>query len=326
MKNGKGFGSIGFRFSKNDFETMKKLLLQGSGLEASALVLGCMRMAKLDAGEALSVFSAALECGVNFFDHADIYGGGESEKVFRRAMSDAGCPRDSIFIQSKCGIRSGYYDFSEKHILESVEGSLRRLGTEWLDVLLLHRPDALMEPEEVASAFEKLAAQGKVRHFGVSNHRPCQIELLRRAGRVPLSFNQIQFGLAHTPSIDAGVNANMYGDAATDRDGGVLDYCRLEGIQLQAWSPLSFGLLEGVFLESPRYAGLNGVLESIAAEKGAEPAAVALAWILRHPAAMQVVIGSMTPSRIRSMSRAGELEIGRQEWYALYRAAGNRLP
>ena len=198
-------------------------------VKLSRLVLGCMRIANLDTAAVLELIETALEHGVNFFDHADIYGGGRSEEVFAQALAQKKGLREKIFIQTKCGIRPGFYDFSKEHILESVDGSLRRLRTDYIDVLLLHRPDTLMEPDEVAEAFTALEKAGKVRFFGVSNHNPMQIELLQQALPQKIMFNQLQFGPAHTGMIDAGINVNMLTDGAVVRDGGVLEYCRLRG-------------------------------------------------------------------------------------------------
>lgn len=307
---------------------MQQLSLGPTNLSVSALSLGCMRMGGLpEPKDAVPVVEAAMEAGIDFFDHADIYGGGRGEERFALALRELGVERESIFLQSKCGIcRGGMFDFSRAHILEAADGILRRLDTDYLDVLLLHRPDALMEPGEIAEAFDTLAEAGKVRHFGVSNQNPGQMELLRRTLGRPLVANQMQFGLGHTPLIDHGFNVNMSDNPAVDRDGGVLEYCRLHDITVQAWSPLQHAFFQGPILGHPEYADLNGVLERMAEERGVEPSAVAVAWILRHPAGIQPVLGSMTPARLRAMARACEVELSRPEWYELYRAAGNRLP
>lgn len=280
----------------------------------------------MEMADAAEVLRTSLACGIDFFDHADIYGGGESEKLFAKALRETGTDRESIFLQSKCGIRKGFFDFSRAHILSSVDGILDRLETDYLDVLLLHRPDALMEPEEIASAFSELLEAGKVRHFGVSNQNPAQMELLRRSLDMPLVANQLQFSIAHTPMIDHGLNVNMADAPAVDRDNGVLDYCRLHGITVQPWSPMQAGFFGGVFLGHPDYQELNEVLDDLASDRGVPASAVAISWLLRHPAGMQPVVGSMTPSRIRDMCRACEVELSREEWYRIYRAAGNRLP
>src|SRR5579875_2225158 len=196
-----------------------------------------MRIHSLSKLEAERFVQAALEEGANFFDHADIYGGGECESIFAEAVHMTDDVRESVILQSKCGIRKGMFDFSKEHILEAVDGSLRRLKTDYLDVLLLHRPDALVEPEEVAEAFDILESSGKVRHFGVSNQKPMQIELLKRYVRQPLVANQLQLSITNSTMISNGMNVNMENDSAVNRDGSVLDYCRLNNITIQPWSP-----------------------------------------------------------------------------------------
>ncbi len=306
---------------------MKTLPLGTSGLEVSRLSLGCMRLGGCPSQrESTEAVAAAVESGITFFDHADIYNGGGSETRFAQAMEDLKLDRADLVLQSKCGIRRGWFDFSKEHILSSVDGILQRLNTEYLDVLLLHRPDTLMEPEEVAAAFDQLESQGKVRHFGVSNQNPAQMTFLRSTVRQPLVANQVQFGLGHTPLIDHSLNVNMNDNPAVDRDGGLLDYCRLHRITLQPWSPLQKGFFGGVILGDPDYLEVTKVLTRIAAEQNVSASAVAIAWILRHPAGMQPVLGSMTPSRIREMCDADGVRITREEWYELYRAAGNRVP
>jgi predicted oxidoreductase len=305
---------------------MKTISFGESGVSASVLCLGCMRMGDRSVEDAAAVVRAALDAGIDLFDHADIYHGGKSEEVFAAALERLGVARDAVVVQSKCGIRDGYFDFSREHIEASVEGSLRRLRTDRLDLLLLHRPDALVEPEEVAAAFDALHAAGKVRAFGVSNQNPAQLALLRAAVRQPLVANQVQLGLGHTVMIDHGFNVNMDGAAGVVRDGGVLEDARLHGMVVQAWSPLQVGFFGGVFLGHPEHGPLNVVLNRIAAEQGGDPAAVAVAWLLRHPAVMQPILGSMNPQRVTAMARAVELTLTRPQWYELYRAAGHRLP
>ncbi|HIX47106.1 MAG TPA: aldo/keto reductase [Candidatus Borkfalkia faecigallinarum] len=297
------------------------------GARFPAIAVGCMGLNKLD-GEGVRAFlSASLDAGLYFFDHADIYGGGECESLFGEAMVRLGVARDAYVLQSKCGIVPGkMYDFSEEHILASVDGSLRRLRTDRLDFLLLHRPDALMRPEEVAAAFDKLAASGKVLRFGVSNMHPYQIELLQSCVRRPICVNQLQFSPAHAGMITAGLEANMRTEGAASHDGYVLDYCRLHGIAIQAWSPLRYGLLEGVYLDDPRFASLNACLARIAGERGVAKSAIVAAWILRHPAAMQVVTGTSNARRLLEMAEGAQIELSRAEWYEIYLSAGNRLP
>ncbi len=290
------------------------------------LAMGCMRIGDLEPAALDRLLATALELGINFFDHADIYGAGRCESVFAAAAKRLKLPRDSLLLQSKCGIRDGQFDFSREHILSSVDGMLQRLGTDHLDVLALHRPDALVEPEEVAEAFVQLLAAGKVRHFGVSNHNPTQMELLQRSLPMPLVFNQLQFGAAFTPMVDAGLNVNMQDGLAVVRDGAVLDHCRLKGITVQAWSPFQHGFFEGPFLGNPKFAALNAVIQRMAQERGVTDTAVAVAWISRHPARIQTVLGSTSPQRLRDAAQSQAFSLSRAEWYEIYRAAGNRLP
>lgn len=305
---------------------MKKIQLGPTSLSVSAISLGCMRMNGLNVSEAAEVLAASLESGIDFFDHADIYGGGASEEIFAEALKEIKVDRENLFLQSKCGIRQGFFDFSEAHILASVDGILERLQTDYLDVLLLHRPDALMEPEEIASAFSRLQDSGKVRHFGVSNQNPTQMALIQQAMEIPLVANQLQFSLGHTSLVDHGLNVNMADEPAVDRDGGIIDYCRLHRVTVQPWSPLQAGFFGGVFLGHTEFSELNEVLNELAEAHGVTASAVAIAWLLRHPAQMQPVLGSMTPQRIREMCQACAVDLSRPDWYRLYRAAGNRLP
>lgn len=285
-----------------------------------------MRLSRLSVRDASSLIHTALEEGIDFFDHADIYGAGESESVFAQAVGMNPSVREQFRIQTKCGIRKGFYDASKEHILSSVEGSLRRLQTDYIDVLLLHRPDTLMEPEEVADAFSQLHASGKVRHFGVSNHNPMQVELLSTHLEQPLVINQLQLSVAHTGMIDAGLHVNMKVDGSIARDGSVLEYSRLKGMTIQAWSPFQYGFFEGVFLGNDRYAELNQTLEEIAKRHGVTPTALVIAWLMRHPARIQPIVGTTKPARLQEICRASQVELSREEWYKMYQAAGNQLP
>lgn len=295
-----------------------------SGLKVPSVAVGCMRISNMSEKEASAFVDTALGLGANFFDHADIYGGGKSEEVFGKAISNS--MREDIFIQTKCAIRKGQYDFSYDHIVSSVDGSLKRLGTEYIDVLLLHRPDTLMEPEEVARAFSYLKQSGKVRHFGVSNHNPYQIQLLQKALDMPLCANQIQFGIMHTPIIDSGINVNMHNDGAVNRDGGTLEFCRLENITIQPWSPMQYGFFEGCFIDNEKFPKLNEVLERIGNKYGVSKTTMAIAWILRHPAKMQPVTGTTNLVRLADCLKAADIRITHEEWYEIYLAAGNKLP
>ncbi len=305
---------------------MKTLSIGTAGLEASEISLGCMRIASMDAPAVDALLQTACEVGINFFDHADVYGDGKSEEVFAQSIARLGLDRTQLLLQSKCGIRKGFWDFSKQHILNAVEGSLKRLNTDYLDVLLLHRPDALVEPEEVAEAFENLHQRGMVRHFGVSNQNPNQIELLQASIPMKLQVNQLQFSITNTGMIDQGLNVNMEIDRSVDRDGGILDYCRLKKITVQPWSPFQYGFFEGVFLDNPKFPTLNQVINAMAETHHVSNTTMAIAWILRHPARMQPIIGTTSPERVRQVALASEVALTRPQWYEIYRAAGNTLP
>lgn len=305
---------------------MKTIPLGKSGLTVPAIAVGCMRMGGLSPADAGRFVNAALELGANFFDHADIYGGGKCEEIFAEAVKMSPSVREKLIIQSKCGIRRGMYDFSKQHILSSVDGILKRLRTEYLDVLLLHRPDALAEPEEVAEAFDELYNAGKVRHFGVSNHNPGQIMLLQKYMRRPIVANQLQLSLTNATMITRGLHVNMLDEDAVDRDGGVLDFCRLNDITIQPWSPFQYGFFSGVFLGSDKYPKLNEKIDELAAKYGVSNTTIAMAWLLRHPAKFQPVTGTMNIERLRDCVKATEITLSREEWYSLLLAAGNTLP
>ncbi len=309
---------------------MKTLTLQHSTVEVPNIILGLMRIEPLSDPEIRALVGAAIETGITFFDHADIYGTGTHgcERRFGDAVTLSAADRAAVTIQSKVGIRSGFWDYSREHILRSVDESLAALQTDYLDLLLLHRPDALVEPEEVAEAFDVLHAAGKVRQFGVSNHTPGQIELLAASLNQPLVVNQVQLSITHAPLIAAGVSANMAGlDQSIDRDNGILDYCRLKGITIQAWSPFQKGFFDGVFLgDRENYAELNEVIDDLALGYGVPPAAIAVAWITRHPANMQVVLGTTNIDRMRDSAAGSDVPLTRPEWYRLFTAAGHVLP
>lgn len=305
---------------------MRTIQLGTSNLEVPVVAVGCMRINSLSKPEAERFVQAALEEGANFFDHADIYGGGTCEEIFAEAIHMTPAVREQIILQSKCGIRNGMFDFSKEHILSSVDAILKRLNTEYLDVLLLHRPDALVEPEEVAEAFDQLESAGKVRHFGVSNQNPMQIELLKKFVKQPLVANQLQLSITNANMISNGINVNMENNAAINRDGSILDYSRLHDMTVQPWSPFQYGFFEGVFLGSDKFPELNQVIDTVAAKYGVSNTTIAIAWLLRHPAKMQPVIGSMNIDRLRDCCKASEIYLTREEWYAIYRAAGNKLP
>ncbi|HFZ6959772.1 TPA: aldo/keto reductase family oxidoreductase [Streptococcus agalactiae] len=297
-----------------------------TGIQATRIALGCMRMSDLEGKQAEEVVGTALDLGINFFDHADIYGGGLSELRFRDAIKHLNVNRDKMIIQSKCGIREGYFDFSKEYILSSVDGILERLGTEYLDFLILHRPDVLVEPEEVAEAFTKLRAEGKVKHCGVSNQNRFQMELLQSYLDEPLAVNQLQLSPAHTPMFDAGLNVNMLNKASIEHDDGIVDYCRLKRVTIQAWSPFQIDLSRGLFVNHPDYKELNETIAKLAKNYNVSSEAIVIAWILRHPAQIQAIVGSMNPSRLKAIDKANDIALTREEWYDIYRSAGNILP
>ncbi len=304
---------------------MKKIKFGPTAQEVPAVVLGCMRIRSAD--NAQEIIETSVDQGITFFDHADIYGEGLCEEIFGSALQKSALNRNDLFIQSKCGIVPGkMYDFSKEHIIESVEGSLARLQTDYLDALLLHRPDTLFEPEEVAEAFYLLEKQGKVKYFGVSNQNPGQINLLKSAVSQPLVANQLQFGIKHTEMIDQGLHVNMNDGFAIDRDGGILEYSRLNKMTIQAWSPYQYGFFEGVFIDSLKFPELNKTLKILAEKYNTTPTGLASAWILRHPAQMQVILGTMNKNRMIEVAKASEIVLSREDWYAIYLAAGNQLP
>ena len=305
---------------------MNNVKIAKCDLDASEISLGCMRISEMSNQEISRLVNTALDGGINFFDHADIYGDGQSEARFAEAMQMNSSLRGKMILQSKCGIRKTSFDFSKEHILEAVDGSLKRLQTDHLDVLLLHRPDALVEPEEVAEALDSLESGGKVRYFGVSNQNPMQIELLVKYVKQPLIINQLQLSITNTGMIDAGINVNMQIPRSIDHDGSILDYCRLKEITIQPWSPFQYGFFDGAFLDNAKFPELNKTIDRIAAAWGVTNTAIAIAWLLRHPAHMQPVVGTTNAGRVRDLCKASDVKMTRQEWYDIYLAAGNKLP
>ncbi|KQP74164.1 aldo/keto reductase [Microbacterium sp. Leaf288] len=311
---------------------MKTIELTGVERPAPNVVLGLMRIQDLDDDAVRTLIRTARDAGIDFFDHADIYGSSlhGCESRFAEAMRLSSSERAEITIQTKAGIVGDgpYFDFSYEHIVDSVEGSLRALDTDYIDILLLHRPDALVEPDEVARAFDDLEAAGKVRAFGVSNHTPRQIDLLKKSVRQPIVANQIQLSITHSPTIAQGVAANMHGEeqSLTLDGGGIIDYCRLHDIAVQAWSPFQAGFFTGVFLDSPDYPELNAVIDRLARKYDVPPIAIAVAWITRHPARMQVVLGTTSSERVSGAAEGSDIPLTRAEWYELFRAAGYRVP
>lgn len=305
---------------------MKKMNIGLSSISSSPIALGCMRIAKLPVEQVEQLIQTSLDLGIDLFDHADIYGGGASETVFGEALSRHPEWRSKMIIQTKCAIRSGMFDFSLEHILASVETSLENLQTDYIDILLLHRPDTLMDPREVAEAFDILYKSGKVKHFGLSNHSPLQIQLLQKHVKQPLIINQMQFSIMHSLMVDSGFNVNIDNHEAIPSDRGVLEYCRIHDITIQTWSPFQYGMFEGVFIDNSKFPELNRVLDELSTSKGVSKNAIAVAWILRHPANMQVVVGSTSIERISQIARATDVTLSREEWYRIYLSTGKVLP
>ena len=309
---------------------MKYINIANGPQHVSAIIQGCMRMPACSPEDAAKVIRTAFDCGINFFDHATCYGeNGAAETRFSEAFPLTGLRREDVYIQSKCGIcpERQEFDWTKENILSSVDQSLLRLGTDYLDTLLLHRPDLLFDPAEVAEAFEILEQAGKVRFFGVSNLMPMQTELLKKYVKQPLIINQVQLSLEQSQLIDQPLYMNnKTTDLSINRDGSALDYCRLHDITVQAWSPLQIGMFGGTFIDNPDFPEMNKALGEIAVREGVSKAAVAIAWILRHPAEMQAIIGTMNPVHIKDICAACDVQLSHHDWYALYLASGRFLP
>ncbi|HEY1530830.1 MAG TPA: aldo/keto reductase [Galbitalea sp.] len=309
---------------------MKMFTPPQTTLNASNVILGLMRINELDAKEIQTLVGSARDAGINFFDHADVYGTPPHgcEQRWGDAITLSPTDREQVIIQTKVGIREGYFDFSKEHILEAVDGSLAALKLDYLDVVLLHRPDTLVEPEEVAEAFDILEKAGKVRNFGISNETPGQVELLKKFVKQPLAFNQVQLSVTHSNLIAAGISTNMGGlDQSIDRDNGILDYSRLHEITLQAWSPFQKGFFDGVFIgDRKNYAELNDALDELAKKYDVTPTGIAVAWITRHPANIQVVLGTTKPERVKESAAGSDIPLSREEWYRLFTTAGHIVP
>ncbi|MCR5288944.1 MAG: aldo/keto reductase [Treponema sp.] len=308
---------------------MKTISVQNGPANASSIILGCMRMPALTVDQAEKMIHTSIDLGINFFDNATCYGNGEAEKRFGDAFKQSGIKREDVFIQTKCGLRfeRNEFDWTKENILVSVDESLTRMKLDYLDVLLLHRPDLIFEPEQVAEAFDTLYKNGKVRHFGVSNVPPLQIELLKRCVKQPLIFNQLQLSLEQSQLIDQALFLNnLTSDRSIDRDNGTLDYCRLNNITIQAWSPLQYGFFKGCFVDSPEFPEINKALAEVGQKYGVSKTAVAIAWILRHPAKMQVLAGTMNPDHLKDICDATTFELTHNEWYKIYLSSGKKLP
>ena len=317
---------------------MKTIKIGNTNFEASQVALGIMRMGDLSTEDASKALEAAVDAGINYIDSADIYQGGNSETKFKEALKASGISRDKLFIQSKGGIildpkRShdglvfgARYDFSKQHLIDSVDGILERMGIDYLDSFLLHRPDPLMEEADIADAFDTLQREGKVRHFGVSNFNPQQVEMVQSWINQRLLINQLQFNVVHSGMIRGGLHVNMIDDASVDHDGGILEYARRKHMTIQAWSPFNYGLFAGMYINDPKYPELNKKLEELGTKYHASKNAIATAWILRHPAKVQVLLGTMNPEHIKDSAAGADINLTKQEWYDLYFSAGNDLP
>lgn len=305
---------------------MKYIENFAGGFTASRIALGCMRITTMTSRQADAHIINALEQGINIFDHADIYGGGRCETVFGGVLKRNPELRDKMIIQTKCGIRKGMYDFSKEHIISSVEGSMKRLNVEHIDILLLHRPDLLMDPDEVAAAFDELQRSGKVGSFGVSNHSPMQIELLQKSCDQKLYINQVQLSIPHAYLVSSGANVNMTNADGTIHDGYLRDYCRLNDITVQPWSPLQHGFFGGAFIKSYKYKTLNLLLKKIGDKYDVSASGIAIAWLLRLPEKMQPVIGSTNIKHVSEICEAADVDMSAEDWYKIYKAAGYELP
>lgn len=316
---------------------MKTVPLGRTDMHVPSVIAGMMRIADKTDDQIRALYTTAREAGIDMFDHADLYGfnhpgGGPHwcERRFGDALRLSSSERDQITLQTKTGIvdDAWHYDASYEHIVGAAEASLRALGTDYVDVLLLHRPDALVEPDEVARAFDELETSGKVRGFGVSNHTPRQIDLLKTSVRQPLVANQVQLSLTHATIVTQGLAANIIGeaDSVVHDGGGIVDYCRVHDITMQAWSPFQKGFEPGVFLGSEDFAQLNATLDRLATKYSLTPMAIATAWITRHPAGIQVVLGTTSPERVTAAAAGSDIPLTRTEWYELLRDAGHHVP
>ena len=308
---------------------MRYITLGQDDKELSEIVLGMMRIEDKSVKEVEELVETALSVGINAFDLADIYGRGRCEELLGLVLKNRPDLREKMWIQSKCGIRIEeftYFDFSKDYIIKSVDGILQRLKIDHLDSLLLHRPDALMEADQVAEAFDLLYKQGKVRNFGVSNQNPMMMEFLKKDVKQPLAVNQLQLSAAFTPGFESGFHVNMEDSQAAMRDGSIFEYCKLHDVVIQAWSVLQFGYFRGNFVGNEKFQALNQVLDRLAIKYGVTSSTIAISWILRYPAKMQAVVGTTNPKHLREVSQAANFSLTRKEWYEIYLAAGNDLP
>lgn len=308
---------------------MRYITLGQDDKELSEIVLGMMRIKDKSVKEVEELVETALSVGINAFDLADIYGRGRCEELLGLVLKNRPDLREKMWIQSKCGIRIEeftYFDFSKDYIIKSVDGILQRLKIDHLDSLLLHRPDALMESDQVSEAFDLLYKQGNVRDFGVSNQNPMMMELLKKDVKQPLAVNQLQLSAAFTPGFESAFHVNMEDSQAAMRDGSIFEYCKLHDVVIQAWSVLQFGYFKGNFVGNEKFQALNQVLDRLAIKYGVTSSTIAISWILRYPAKMQAVVGTTNPKHLREVSQAANFSLTRKEWYEIYLAAGNNLP
>ena len=308
---------------------MRYITLGQDDKELSEIVLGMMRIKDKSVKEVEELVETALSVGINAFDLADIYGRGRCEELLGLVLKNRPDLREKMWIQSKCGIRIEeftYFDFSKDYIIKSVDGILQRLKIDHLDSLLLHRPDALMESDQVAEVFDLLYKQGKVRDFGVSNQNPMMMELLKKDVKQSLAVNQLQLSAAFTPGFESGFHVNMEDSQAAMRDGSIFEYCKLHDVVIQAWSVLQFGYFKGNFVGNEKFQALNQVLDRLAIKYEVTPSTIAISWILRYPAKIQAVVGTTNPKHLRKVSQAANFSLTRKEWYEIYLAAGNDLP
>lgn len=306
---------------------MNQIKIEKSGLYVPPIAIGCMRLNGLSKQELETYIKTTLDIGLNFYDHADIYGGGACETAFADAIGMNASIREKMILQSKTSIVPGVcYNASKQYVRNSVDGILKRLQTDYLDFLLLHRPDALLDPAEVAETFDELKQSGKVKHFGVSNFNPMQIQLLNKYTNNAVAVNQMQMSIVHSGMIDSGLQVNMATDGAINRDGSLLDFCRLNDITIQTWSPFQYGMIQGAFLDNENYPEVNKKVDEIANKYGVTNSAIAIAWILRHPANMQAIVGSTKIERVKDIAKAMDIRLTHEEWYEIYLSAGKLLP
>ena len=295
-------------------------------MNKKTIALGCMRLGKLSIEEAEKLILFAVENNIKLFDHADIYGNRKCEMIFGEVLKRNPSIREKIIIQSKCGICKGYYDLSKEHIIKQVEESIRLLNCGYLDILLLHRPDALVDYQEVNEAFNYLYDKGLVKSFGVSNMNPMQIELYNKYLDHKVEHNQVQFSIVHSHMISEGLFVNMSETEASNRSGNMLEYAMLKDIKLQAWSSLMASWDDGSFIDNPKYEKLNNKLSILAEKYKATKNAIAVSWILRHPSNIIPIVGTTSVNHLSEIIKSLDINLTREEWYSLYLSSNHILP